>query len=556
MIQPNTVLSPVHPRVSQPSAKRVHLGQPAHRVSAPPIVIAPTFSASVHPVQSKYIDDEVYNLIRSTPKIDLHEHQSGSSDLALLKTSLIFKGQREKLDWELIREEYRVARDMNDGQSSISTRHISDDGSVKRTPKQLSLEDYRKTSEKINPLVKNPHSAYLASHLFALEASTENVRYAEYRLYPEGQGASAEEIVQLVEEGFKDASYRLKPSRKKFDFGMIILAPRHGNEEINPVTKRKFKVDKAVELAEKTVEWRKKGINVVGFDLATDEINCPVTDFQDAFDVIHRYNETAAPEKRIGITIHAGETPRSGHLEGWQSVQEAVRLGWRENTPMRIGHGVQLIHASKYLEDAFQAFQDDPNWEKKFPREEILKRVPLLKEIIDKKICMEMCPKSNVQTGAVDSYKTHPAVFFSRLGVPVSISSDNRTISNSDNTNDYVKLYKYANLTHEDRKNMVLAGIESAFIFDPKKKQSIREEILREFERIERTPALALAIYKEKHRSSELSAITRLGIVLWCEFKDIAHAFKQFLKNGTQYVTNQVSGWFRSKPIASAPSQA
>jgi adenosine deaminase len=392
------------------------------------------------------------------------------------------------------------------------------------------LESYRATSERINPLVKNPGMAYLSAHLFALEAITENVRYAEYRMNPEGQGDSPETIVRLVEEGFRDAMYRLERSRKKMDYGIIILAPRMGDETLNPETGNKVKVDKAVQLAKLAVELRQKGYSIVGVDLAGDEMGCPVTDFKPFFDVIHRHNASAPPEQRLGITIHSGETEQSGHLQGWESIRESIQLGTHPNTPLRIGHGVQIIHSSPYLEEAFDAFLNDPdNWEKRFPKAEILKHSPLLKEVIDRKICLEMCPKSNIQTRAVENYRRHPAVFLSRLGVQVSISSDNRTISNSDNTNDYVKLYKYAGATYEDRKRMVLSGLQSAFIFDPEKRKALFHSVLSEFEKMERDPTLALAIYKEKYRVPNPSLLTKFRLALWCELQDMRHEVGKFI---------------------------
>ena len=105
--------------------------------------------------KTKRIDDDVYQLYRATPKVDLHEHQSGSADLAALKTALIMKGQTNVLGWEAIREDYRVSRDGEAGAQTIPTSAIVDDGSLRPLTKpDPTLESYRKTSDKINPLVK------------------------------------------------------------------------------------------------------------------------------------------------------------------------------------------------------------------------------------------------------------------------------------------------------------------------------------------------------------------------------------------------------------------
>lgn len=535
----------------------------------PTTLFTPLFSATP-PVESsfKLIDNDVYNLIRWMPKIDLHEHQSGSSDLALLKTALIQKGQQTNLGWEQIREEYRASFDADARRQAVTYRDSGDAPHPKPTH-QRDLESYRRISDKINPLVKNAHSAYLAAHLFALEASSENVRYCEYRLNPEKHGISPEEVIRFVEAGFNDAIYRIERSRKKLDYGLIILFERHGNEEINPATGRKFKVDKAIELAQKTVELRQKGHNIVGVDLAGDELHCPVTEFKDAFDIIKAYNDTAPPEERIGITTHAGETANSGNLEGWQSVEQAIRIGWSPNTPMRLGHGIQVINSSDYLKEAFRAFLTDPHWQKKYPRQQILENAPLLKEIIDKNICLEMCPKSNVQTGAIAAlemlppakskaeqvswYKQHPALFLSRLGVPVTISSDNRTISNSDNTNDYVKLYKYGGALYEDRKRMVLNGLHSIFVFDPQKKQALLNDVMNTFYTLERDPAIAIARYKEKYNLKVIGPVTRLRLALRCEMHEISHMLQQFIFHVcevTQETFKRTLQWLGFSPVS------
>jgi adenosine deaminase len=490
--------------------------------------------------KTKRIDDDVYQLYRATPKVDLHEHQSGSADLAALKTALIMKGQTSKLGWEEIREDYRVSREGEAGAQTIPTTAIVDDGSLRPLTKpDPTLESYRKTSDKINPLVKNPSMAYLSAHLFALEAVSENVRHAEYRLYPDKQGDTMENIVKYVEDGFKDAIYRLERSRKPFNYGLIFLMPRMGDETVNPKTGVKIKVEKAVEMAHKAIELKQKGHKIVGIDLAGDELNCPVWDFAPAFEVIHRYNDSVPEAQRIGITIHAGETPTSGAKPGWYSVQEALRVGHRSNTPFRIGHGVHLLDSSSYLKEAFLAFLTDPDWEKKYPKANILAQTPLLKEIIEKGVCLEMCPKSNIQTRAIEDYLHHPAVFFSRLGVKVSISSDNRTISNSDNTNEFVKLFKYGRITYQDRKNMILNAARSAFIFDPEEKKTLVEGLEKEFQDMERNPKYAVALYKEKHRLNTVRPIKKFLIGLMCELQDITYQFKQYWQSLKGYV----QGW-------------
>ncbi len=311
----------------------------------------------------------------------------------------------------------------------------------------------------------------------------------------------------------------------------------------------KIKGRNALALARETVELRKKGHNIVGIDLAGDELNNPSEEFAEAFRVIRDYNEDPAtpPERRIGITIHAGETSRSGNLSGAEAIEKAIALAWSPKTPVRIGHGVQLINSSPALKEAFETYLQNPrDWKAKIDIDRLLKTSPLLKDVIEKGIILEMCPKSNLQTYGVHpgmakgkpdedaekysarSYKKHPAVFLSRLGVKVAISTDNRTISNSDVTNEFVKLYKYAGLTYQDFKTMVLNGFEGAFIFDPEKKAKVMADARRRFEALESVPANIRAIRKMGYRLNLLQRIILLRVSIVERLRPLFQAISRF----------------------------
>jgi len=286
-----------------------------------------------------------------------------------------------------------------------------------------------------------------------------------------------------------------------------------------------LKVERAEKLAESAVRLKKEGkYNICGVDLAGDEARNTVTPFKPAFDIIKNYDRNAPADQRLGITIHAGETPMSQDafdtLTGAQSIEKAIDLAWDESgtTPVRIGHGLQIINCSEDLRKAFQIYQQYPeDWEKRIDIAELRKNSPLLDKVIKRNIVLEMCPKSNVQTYGIhrnfpdeqirvkqkndskdytkDTYSRHPAVFLLRLGVKVALSSDNRTISNTDVTNEFVKLFKYANLTYSDMKQMVLNGFEGAFT-SPAKKKAILQDVRKQFAAIEQDPHLQTVIQR------------------------------------------------------------
>lgn len=529
----------------------------------------------------KRIDDDVYDLLRTMPKVDLHEHQSGSSDLAFLKYVLIKLKQEGKpngigsLDFEEVRRHYRAYITTERGKAfSGGGAPGTDNELTEMTPetieefRQVGLDALRSTSGRINPHVKNLPAAYLLAHLFALEVASENVRYVEYRVSPSGNAyggygdATVEDIIGAVDDGLEDAQSRLARSRKKLDYGLILLMERQAKGDND-------KVATAVHLAEEAVRLRGK-YDIVGVDLAGDELNNPVTDFKPAFDIIKAHNDKAVqaghPEKRIGITIHAGETPRSGDLAGWQSIQEAIDAAWSPNTPVRIGHGIQLINSSPALKRAFRDFVSNPGMllgDTAAIRNRLMQSSPLLKEIIEKNIVLEMCPKSNVMTYGVDpfldgsltklnvrndpqhddesysaqSYKRHPAVFLSRLGVNVTLSSDNRTISNSDITNEFVKLYKYMGIRYKDAKHMMRDGLSGAFIFDPRTRKTVANDMAKGFKAIERDPKHLVAMYKMENGGKQPHPFKMLLMTVWIHLRQIANALRQFF-----------SEWKKTKP--------
>lgn len=382
--------------------------------------------------------------------------------------------------------------------------------------KDEGLQAYRNTSRKINPFVKNNWAAYKLANEYAKSMAFENIRYTEYRVSPSGNGiggangGEVEGVLSAVHAGFAQAQQHLAQRNYPLDYGLIVLFERQDNPAIGPNTK----VKQAVALANKVVELKRAGkYNICGVDLAGDEAKNPVTEFKPAFDIIQKYNAEVKndPKKRLGITIHAGETPTSGPLKGYESIEQAIKIAHDTNTPMRIGHGLQIVDSpskNNLLQKAFELYQQFPNdWEKRIDKAQLIADTPILANVIKNGIVLEMCPKSNLQTYGIHpgfpketfadvrrdqysekSYRNHPAVFLSRLGVKVAISSDNRTISNTDVTNEFVKLFKYAGLTYADFKKMVLNGFEGAFIGDPQKKAAIIQDAERQFENLKNDP--------------------------------------------------------------------
>ena len=169
------------------------------------------------------------------------------------------------------------------------------------------------------------------------------------------------------------------------------------------------------------------GNGCCALDLAGDEFNFKTYTFKELFEEV----------KKTGIpfTIHAGEA------DGYQSVLDAISLGAK-----RIGHGIRCI------ED-----------------------LETIKKLKDKNIILEICPDSNLDTFSVNSIEEHPVKQLDDLGILITISTDNRTVSETSLANEYTLLKKAFGFTDDDFIRFNLNAIEGAFISENEKRELKRQ---------------------------------------------------------------------------------
>jgi len=180
------------------------------------------------------------------------------------------------------------------------------------------------------------------------------------------------------------------------------------------------------QLAELAVAFKNRG--VVGYDLAGVEENFPAKDHREAFHLILNNN--------INTTLHAGED------YGPESIHQAVHYCGAH----RIGHGVRL--------------KEDGD---------------LLNYINDHRIALEICMTSNIHTGSVKNYKSHPFKLYYDYGLRVTLNTDNRLISNTSLTREYMLAHKYFNLQIADFKEIIIGGFKSAFMSHRTRTKIIRQ---------------------------------------------------------------------------------
>jgi adenosine deaminase len=213
----------------------------------------------------------------------------------------------------------------------------------------------------------------------AIDLARDGIVYAEVRFAPElhlDGGLTLHEVVRSVLDGFA--------------LGMKEAANEGHRIVVRTLLSAMRQATLSETIAQLAVDFRDEG--VCGFDIAGPEDGFPPTKHLRAFHLIQRED--------FHLTIHAGEA------FGLPSIWEAVQFCNAE----RLGHGVRIA--------------DDIHEENGHYR---LGR--LANYIRDRRIPLEVCPTSNVHTGAAASIATHPIDLLKRLRFRVTLNTDNRLMS-------------------------------------------------------------------------------------------------------------------------------
>jgi len=243
----------------------------------------------------------------------------------------------------------------------------------------------------------------------AEDLAADGVVYAEVRYAPElstHDGLSLDEVVEAVLEGF-DRGRRAHG----IHMGFIVTAMRQ--------------FARSVEIAELAIRHRDQG--VVGFDVAGPEAGFPPTRYLDAFNLIHQSN--------FHLTIHAGEA------FGLPSIWEALQWCGAH----RLGHGVRIV----------DDIAIDDNGEVSMGR--------LASYVRDQRVPLEMCPTSNVHTGAAPSIEEHPIDLLRRLRFRVTVNTDNRLMSGVTMTDEFETLSRVFGFGLDEMQWLTLNAMKSAF---------------------------------------------------------------------------------------------
>ena len=170
-----------------------------------------------------------------------------------------------------------------------------------------------------------------------------------------------------------------------------------------------------MDLARLAVAYRSQG--VVGFDLAGAEAGNPAHAHAASFDHARRHG--------LAVTVHAGEG------DGADSIRQAVY----DCGAQRLGHGTRLV--------------EDPS---------------LMQYVNDRRIALEICLTSNVQTRVAPTYESHPLRLYYDRGLNVVLSTDNRLMSGTTLTNEYLLAARNHHFSLAELGELALNSFHSAFL--------------------------------------------------------------------------------------------
>ncbi|MGH3412284.1 MAG: adenosine deaminase [Marmoricola sp.] len=275
-----------------------------------------------------------------------------------------------------------------------------------------SLERYLETFEHTVAVMQTRDALARVAREAVEDLGGDGVVYAEIRYAPEqhlGGGLSLDEVVRAVQSGLDEAQ---SDSGHRIVVRQLLTAMRHQA--------------RSREIAELAVKYRDDG--VVGFDIAGAEAGYPPTRHLDAFEYLQRRN--------AHFTIHAGEG------FGLPSIWEAIQWCGAD----RLGHGVRIVDDITRHDDG------------------VVELGRLAAYVRDRRIPLELCPHSNVQTGAAPSIAGHPIGLLTDLRFRVTVNTDNRLMSNTSMTREMTALVDAFGYDLADLRWFTINAMKSAFL--------------------------------------------------------------------------------------------
>ena len=277
-----------------------------------------------------------------------------------------------------------------------------------------SLERYLETFDHTVAVMQRRGDLVRVASECAQDLAADGVVYAEVRYAPEqhlNDGLELDDVVDAVREGFEDGVARARERGRTLVVQQIVTALRHAAN--------------SREIAELAVRHRDNG--VCGFDIAGAEAGYPPTRHLNSFEYLQREN--------AHFTIHAGEA------FGLPSIWEALQWCGAE----RLGHGVRIVDDITTDGDTVRLGR-------------------LASYVRDRRVPLEMCPSSNLQTGAATSLDQHPIGLLTRLRFRVTVNTDNRLMSGTTMSREMQLLTEAFGFDAADMRWLTINAMKSAFL--------------------------------------------------------------------------------------------
>ncbi|UKA63857.1 adenosine deaminase [Arthrobacter sp. FW306-04-A] len=349
--------------------------------------------------------------LKSLPKVSLHDHLDG--------------GLRPATIIELAEAVGHTLPSTDPVALGQWFRESADSGSLVR---------YLETFDHTIAVMQTKEGLARVAKEFVEDLADDGVIYGEIRWAPEQhlqKGLTLDEVVDAVQEGLDAGVDAVEETGRQIQVGQLITAMRHA--------------DRGQEIAELAVRHRYNG--AVGFDIAGAEDGFLPSRFKGAFTYLAEHNFPA--------TVHAGEAA------GLESIQSALVDG----RALRLGHGVRIA------EDITVEYEDAETDEDNDDVEDTVGMVTLGEVagwVRDRGIALEICPSSNLQTGAIANFgegiENHPLDMLYQLGFNVTINTDNRLMSGVTLTDEFELLVETFDYDLDDLLELTLNAAESSFL--------------------------------------------------------------------------------------------
>ncbi len=277
-----------------------------------------------------------------------------------------------------------------------------------------SLDRYLETFDHTIAVMQTAPNLRRVAREFVTDLAEDGVIYGETRWAPEQHlqaGLTASHAVEAVRDGLAEGMATCRAAGQEIEVRQLVTAMRYVDQPTR-------------EIADLALAYRHDG--VAGFDVAGAEKGFPASRFLESFQHLRRHNAY--------YTIHAGEA------DGVQSIWDAVQVCGAN----RIGHGVAIMDEVS-TGDAGHDLGDFAAY------------------VRNEQIALELCPSSNVQTGAAPSIAKHPFAVLAELGFRVTVNPDNRLMSATTLTQEFALLSEAFDYTLEDVRRFTLNAAGCAF---------------------------------------------------------------------------------------------